>query len=268
MPEGDSIHWLAEKIRRAALHKTVRAFSARDIADALGATVVGRVVAEVSARGKNLLIVLDDGRAIHIHLRMLGRVTVHAPRDAGARGSGTKRPSSSQLVIEVDGATIRGNRIPVLRLLRKGTMSRAPGLSDLGPDLLGASFDERLALGRLRALADKAIGEAILDQRALAGIGNIYKSEVLFLEKIDPRATVASLTDRALLDIMRRARTLLARNVRRGPRVTRPSLAGPRTWVYLRARKACFSCGAAIVRIRQGKPPGRSTYYCPRCQGE
>lgn len=261
MPEGDTIHRLAEKVRGAVLGKAVIAFSTHNLPDAIARTVVGHVVSDVAARGKNLLIRFDDGRTLHVHLRMLGRVIVR-------RGAPVKTTSRApQLVLDVAGASVRGSRIPVLRLLRAGAEERAPDLRSLGPDLLSPDFDEDEALRRLRGIARRPIGDAVMLQRVVAGIGNVYKSEVLFLERIDPRTPVATLDDDVLRALLRRARALLQANVKGGPRVTRNSLAGPRTWVYLRARKACFACGAAIATIRQGAPPGRTTYFCPRCQG-
>jgi endonuclease-8 len=263
MPEGDTIHRLAEKLRGAAQGKPVLAFSCHSIPDAVGDTLVGHVISEIVARGKNLLIRFDDGRALHIHLRMMGRVVVRTVR------SSTPPPRSRvapQLAMDVPFASIRGSRIPVLRLLASGAEARVPELRSLGPDLLAADFDLEVALLRLTALARTPIGEALMLQRVVAGIGNVYKSEVLFLEKVDPRAPVASLEPAILRGILERARKLLRANVRPGPRITRNSLSGPRTWVYGRARKACFTCRSAIVRIHQGAPPGRSTYFCPNCQ--
>ncbi len=260
MPEGDTIFRLAEKVRGAVLGKAVTAFSTHAIPDDVARTVVGHVVVEVVSRGKNLLVRFDDGRTLHIHLRMLGRVVVRR----GNVVAMTARPP--QLVLDVPGASIRGSRIPVLRLLRAGAEARADDLRSLGPDLLSPEFDEEEALRRLRALAKRPIGEAVMMQRAVAGIGNVYKSEVLFLERIDPRAPVATLDKSALRGILHRARALLAANVKGGPRITRNSLAGPRTWVYARARKACFVCHGPIAMVQQGTPPGRTTYFCPRCQ--
>lgn len=261
MPEGDTIYKLAEKVRAAALGKKVTAFSTHAIPDDIAQTVVGHVITEVVSRGKNLLVRFDDGRALHIHLRMLGRVVVRT-------GPVKALPGRPQLVLDVAGASIRGSRIPVLRLLRAGGEERATDLRSLGPDLLAPDFDEEDALARLRALEKRAVGDAIMQQRALAGIGNVYKSEVLFLERIDPRALVGTLDDDALRRIIRRARSLLLANVklRGGPRVTRNSLAGPRSWVYGRARKACFVCKGPITTLQQGAPPGRTTYFCARCQ--
>jgi endonuclease VIII len=258
MPEGDTIHNLAARLRRVLAGRVVRRLEARTIPDARTKTRVGRTVVGVEALGKNLLVRFDDGSALHLHLRMLGRVFVDAP---GA----TRRPCA-QLELEVDGALVRGHRLPVLRLLGPGAERRAPELRALGPDLLAEEPDHDEAIARLRALGGRAVGEALLVQRAASGIGNVYKSEILFLEKTDPRAAVAQLDDEHLRRLLVRARALLQRNLGRGARRTRSALAGPRLWVYGRGGEACLACGFAIARILQGAPPGRSTYFCPRCQ--
>jgi endonuclease-8 len=255
VPEGDTIHLLAQRLARALVGKEVRSASAHTL-DA--ASLVGRTIASVESRGKNLLVRFDDGRTLHVHLRMLGRLGVQR---GPVRGS-------PQIRIDVDGATIVGRRIPVLRLLSPDGERRSPDLARLGPDLLASDFDETEALRRLRALGARPIGDALIVQSAVAGIGNIYKSEVLFLERVDPRTRVRDLDDATLLALLRRARTLLAINAKRGgPRRTRSSLAGPSLWVYDRTGKRCLVCGAAVARITQGSPGApRSTYYCQACQ--
>ena len=262
MPEGDSIHRLAAKLRPKLLNQRVRAFEAHDIADAVAQTVVGREVVSVEARGKNLLVQFDDERTLHIHLRMLGRVRFERPRSAYWK----PRTAGHQLRLEVGSAVVVGDRIPVLRLLRAGAVKTAPDLAGLGPDLLAKEVDVAEAVRRLRGLGERPVGEALLIQRALAGIGNIYKSETLFLEKRHPLTPVSALDDAALTGLVTRAAKLLAANLGNGPRVTRASLTGPRFWAYGRRDKACFRCGTPITMIRQGAPPGRSTYYCESCQ--
>lgn len=183
MPEGDSIAWLAQKLRRAILGKTVRKVLAQTIPEDL----VGRTVTAVESRGKNLLVRFDDGRVLHVHLRMLGRMRVESPhmlaQKEKLRGPARAIP---QLRLDFDGAVVFGSQIPVLRLLAPGAEKRAAGLETLGPDLLAPDFDEDEAMKRLRAMGGREIGDALVQQRAVAGIGNIYKSEVLFLEKLDP----------------------------------------------------------------------------------
>ena len=265
MPEGDSIHRLAAELAPRLVGGRVRAFAAHDIADDIAESVVGRTVIAVEARGKNLLVRFDDARTLHIHLRMLGRVRLERPRSAYWR----PRRFSHQLRLDVDGAVVVGDRIPVLRLLRAGADAAAPDLARLGPDLVAKDFDAEDAeecVTRLRSLGRRPIGEALLVQRVLAGIGNIYKSETLFLERVHPRTAVAALDDAALHGLVRRASDLLKANLGNGPRITRASLAGPRFWVYGRRGRACFRCRTAVAMIRQGAPPGRSSYYCPTCQ--
>lgn len=262
MPEGDSIHRLAAQLRPRLVGGKVRAFDAHDIADAVAKTIVGHTVVAVEARGKNLLVRFDDGRTLHVHLRMLGRVGFERPRSAYWR----PRRTPHQLRLDVDGAVVVGNRIPVLRLLRAGAEERAPDLQGLGPDLLAPGFDANECVVRLRALGKRPIGEALLIQRVLAGIGNIYKSETLFLEGVDPSAPVSALDDQTLRALVDRASALLLANLGNGPRTTRSSLAGGRLWVYGRRGRACLRCGGTVEMIRQGAPPGRSTYHCRGCQ--
>ncbi len=262
MPEGDSIHRLAARLRPRLVGGRVRSFNAHDIADVVAETVVGRTVVAVEARGKNLLVRFDDGRTLHVHLRMLGRVGFERPRSTYWR----PRRTPHQLRLDVEGAVVVGDRIPVLRLLKAGAEERAPDLRGLGPDIVAVEFDEDTCVERLRALGKRPIGEALLLQRALAGIGNIYKSETLFLEKVNPTAPVAELDDATLHALVKRASALLKANLGAGPRITRNALVGPRFWAYGRRGRACFRCGGAIDMVRQGAPPGRSTYYCRGCQ--
>lgn len=262
MPEGDSIHTLARRLERILVGKAVRAFEGHPFDAAVARSLVGRKVVAVEAKGKNLLVSFDDGRSLHVHLRMLGRIRVERPRSAFY----APRRARPQLRIAVDGGAIVGSRIPVLRLLSTEERARAPELARLGPDLASPAFDVDEGLRLLRKEGGREIGDALLLQRVVAGIGNVFKSEVLFLEKIDPRTKVAALHDDELRALLLRASALIRANVRPGPRVTRRALAGPRLWVYGRAGEPCLRCKTAIVRTRQGPPPGRSTYHCPSCQ--
>lgn len=267
MPEGDSIHRLAARLR-VLVGAEITAFTSHALPDA---TLVGRTIAAVDSRGKNLLVRFDDGRALHVHLRMLGRVRIEPARlaasKAALRARAGARPATPQLRVEAGGWVVTGARIPVLRLLAGDAAERrAPELARLGPDLLGDAWDEDEAVRRLRAMPSREIGDALLVQRALAGIGNVYKSEALFLESVAPRTLVRDLDDAALRRVVRRARALLLRNRTAARRATRGGLSGPRLWVYGRRAQPCLRCGAAVEVLRQGAPPGRSTYHCPRCQ--
>jgi endonuclease-8 len=137
----------------------------------------------------------------------------------------------------------------------------------LGPDIVAEAFAPDDAVGGLRALGGaRAIGEALLEQRALAGIGNIYKSEALFAEKVSPFARIADLDDATLGALVGRARVLMRRNLAPAEsRTTTSGLASSRYAVYRRSKRPCPRCGTPIVRVVQGRD-SRSTYYCPRCQ--
>lgn len=265
MPEGDSIHNLAARLSRRILGKEVRAFEAHTVSADAAASLTGRTIVAIDARGKNLLIRFDDGRALHIHLRMLGRVRFERPRSTFYE----PRVTRPQMRLEVEGGiAIVGARIPVLRLLKAGAEDRAPDIVRLGPDLLDPNHDEDEAVRRLSSLGRMPIGEAVLVQRAVAGIGNIYKSETLFLEKTNPTVPAVKVGEERLRKIVRRASALMRANLsdRPGPRVIRPAMASGRFYVYGRKGKPCFVCATPIERIRQGAEAGRSTYYCPSCQ--
>ncbi len=249
----------------------VRALRADPLADHETGCIVGQPIEHVEARGKNLLIHFGGGRTLHLHLRMMGRIYITEEALAASRarlrehaGARSARP---QLLLKVDSFVITGNRIPVLRLLRKGQDTKAPDLASLGPDLLSDSFDEDQAVARLVRLGPAAIGPALLMQQCVSGIGNVYKSEVLFLERVPPTQPVASLGPARLRALLRRARQLLQQNSLAARRTTRTTLGGSRLWVYRRAGLPCFCCNGNIAVMHQGPSPGRSTYYCATCQG-
>lgn len=263
MPEGDSIFNLAARLR-PLVGKEVIAFSARKLPNADCATIVGRKIVAIDARGKNLLIRFDDGRMIHIHLRMEGRVFFERPRSTFWRPVTTE----PDMRLAVRGAAIIGKTLPVMRILSAKQEQRAEDLASLGPDLCREGWDEAEALKRFRALDDREIADALLVQRAAAGIGNVYKSEVLFLERLAPIALLSKVSDEKLLSVLRRASLLLRANLKPGPRTTRTSLGSSKLWVYNRAGKPCWKCETPIQRFMQGPSPGRSTYWCPECQSD
>ncbi|HJQ42494.1 MAG TPA: zinc finger domain-containing protein, partial [Jatrophihabitantaceae bacterium] len=157
-----------------------------------------------------------------------------------------------------------GYRVHDLKIIATGDEHALVG--HLGPDLLGPDWDLDEAVRRLSANPDVEIGVALLDQRNLAGIGNLYKCEALFVEHVDPWTPVASVPDLARL--VDRARTLMRAN-RDHPEQSTTGLMqrGRQHWVYERRGEACLRCGSAIKRAEQGVPPyQRSTYWCPRCQ--
>jgi endonuclease-8 len=152
-----------------------------------------------------------------------------------------------------------------LQILSPDRLRRHEHLRLLGPDLLSPDFDAAEALRRLRMNNEFPIGEAVMNQRLVAGIGNIYKSETLFLSKVDPFASVGSLGDEAWLALLALARKLMRRNLATQTRKIRLAGDGGKMWAYGRPGKPCFKCGTIILIRRQGDQ-GRTTFWCPQCQ--
>lgn len=279
MPEGDTLYRLAARLRPALVGK--RVIELLLPRTELGGVdrLVGRTVASVEAKGKNLLIAFDEGSVLHTHLRMLGSWRLARDPAAPVRGM-----SWVVAVLRVEGATAVCFRAPVVRLLRPGAAARDPRLAAIGPDLLDAGVDRDEAWRRLRARASQPIGVAIMDQQVVAGIGNVYKSEILFIHRLDPFAPVSAYSDEELRALLALAVELMTRNVDerpdrapstpgavprmgKGRRTTRAAGTGGvgSVHVYGRSGRRCFTCGATIRMARQG-PQRRSTYYCPSCQ--
>ena len=169
----------------------------------------------------------------------------------------------ARVTIETDGGFVAVCfDAPVVQL---GSEFAMRDLERLGPDATSDEFDAREALRRIRARGDLTIGEALLVQRALAGIGNVIKAEALFLCGQDPFQHVADVAEERLRAIVEAAHRLLVANRRSGPRTSRRALSGPTLWVYGRSGKPCLRCGTTVAMRRHGTLL-RSTYYCPRCQ--
>jgi len=264
MPEGDTILSAARTLSRALEGRTVLAFSSTlpKLARS-AAALVGRKIEKVEARGKNLLVHFEGGAALETHMGMTGAWHVYRP---GERW--WKPRHLARAVIETDAFVAVCFQAPLMSVELLATpreLARHPVLATLGPDILAPEFDLAEALRRLRALGDVAVGEALLVQSAVSGIGNIYKSEALFAARADPFAPVSAIPDETLRRILDAARKQMSANL--GPRVrrTRTTLGGPRFRVYRRSGQPCVVCGEEIHMRRQG-PQGRSTYWCPRCQ--
>jgi len=272
MPEGDTIYRTATVLRRVLQGKQVTGFEttvAQVAAAVARQPVVGRVISEVVPRGKHLLIVLRDPDAgpgadlvLHTHMRMTGSWHVYH------EGTAWKKPARlAKVVLRVEGAVAPCFSAPVAELLTLREMERHSVLRYLGPDAIAEAFDAADVRGRLRTRPDLAIGEGLLLQTAMAGVGNVFKSEILFLERVNPFARIGDLTDDTLDRVITQARRLLVLNRRAGFRQTRATLdPDARIWVYRRSGRPCYECGTPIQMRRQGED-ARSTYFCPRCQG-
>ena len=271
MPEGDTLARIAAGLRPHLAGRVVTAARARVPGPRVD-RVVGATITEVIAAGKNLLIRLDNGLELRTHLRMHGTWHRYRPGEPWRRAAGL-----AVLVLEVPGAVAVCFDAPVVELFETRAEAIHPSLGRLGLDLLDPAFDADRARRRLRATerASTAIGVALLDQQALAGIGNVVKSEALFMERVDPFARVADLDDATLDRLIATARRILVESSARsrGPErvttvdpVTRRPLAPGPLWVYQRAGRPCRRCGTLIRSAAQGSDLPRTTYWCPACQ--
>jgi endonuclease-8 len=255
MPEGDTV-WQTAR-RMAAL--SGQQLTATDFRVPSVATVDlgGRRILETLARGKHLLTRIEGDTTLHTHLKMEGRWDVHPA------GSRWRRPAhEARVVLRTRTHEAVGFSV-VLDLVPTGDEGLLVG--HLGPDLLGPDWDPAEAVRRLEASAEMSIGQALLDQRHLAGLGNVYRAELCFIAGVDPRSPVSSVPDLARL--VDRAHALLVANRDRPDRITtgdrRP---GRRLWVY-RRRGPCLRCGTPI-QVGELGPEGqeRTIWWCPRCQ--
>jgi endonuclease VIII len=262
MPEGDNIFRAAAALRKALQGGRVVRFHSdvplvRRAAEEKA--VEGTRVAAVDARGKHLLIRFDDARILRTHLRMRGSWHLYRSGEPWRRAE-----TAARVCLETDGGFVAVCfDAPVVQL---GSDFAMRDLEQLGPDATADDFDTAEALGRIRGRADLSIGEALLVQRAVAGIGNVIKAETLFLCAQDPFQRVGDVPKERLEAIVGEAHRLLVANRHSGPRTSRRALSGSTLWVYGRSGKPCLRCGTTIAMRRQG-PLARSTYYCPRCQG-
>jgi len=261
VPEGDTLHRIATTLRKVLAGRTVGEVLVRaDRAAASPRAFPGGDVDVVESVGKNLLIRFADGRVLHSHLGRRGTWHVYRHGEPWQRSPDLMRArlATEDLVAVCFGA-------PEVRFGRAADVLRAARIPGLGPDLLDPGFDRAEAVRRLRALRDVPLGEAVMRQHAVAGIGNVYKSEVLFLCGLDPFRPVADVAEERLGEVLDVARGLMHANLDGQPRVTNRDGPDAVTWVYRRSGRPCQRCGT-IVRMRRQGDLGRSTYFCPSCQ--
>ncbi|MGH2690562.1 MAG: DNA-formamidopyrimidine glycosylase family protein [Actinomycetota bacterium] len=262
MPEGDTVFRAARMLDGALRGSVLRRTDFRVPAHAT-ADLSGQVVDGVASRGKHLLLRTDAGWTLHTHLKMEGRWHVARARPGGRRPMGAA-PHEIRVLLETDDCLALGLRLGIVELLR--TSDEPLALGHLGPDLLGPDWDLAAAAARIRAEPGRAIGEALLDQRNLAGIGNLYRNEVLFLSGEHPWTRVADVADLERM-LMRVQRMLLLNTRHPEQAITGDTRKGYRWWVMERPGKPCRRCGTPIEFGRQGDPPmARHTYWCPHCQ--
>jgi endonuclease-8 len=280
MPEGDTILRAARTLHRALAGRVVTRFESvypqltRIDADT---PLRGRVIERVEARGKHVLIWFSEGSEsrlkaaptliLRTHMRMHGSWHIYRP------GERWQRPRHEmRIVIETEDMHAVAFTVPDAELAPAREIEHGPVLDALGPDVLSDDFDANEAVSRIVERSGMSIADALLDQSAVAGIGNVYKSEVLFARRIHPLTRVDALTREQIAGAVAAAVTMMRANVaeramggspaRRTTGLTSP---GARYWVYGRGGQPCRRCGTSISRAIQGALP-RVTYWCDRCQ--
>ena len=274
MPEGDTIYRSARALQRAIGGKPVTHFETAlaHLASVDDNTpVTGRMVEKVEARGKWLLVNFSGDLILVTHMLMSGSWHIYR---VGERWRGPRR--AMRCVIRVEDFEAVAFNVPVAKFFTARTLERDSMIPRLGPDLLSADYDENAARARMLALPDEEIANVLLNQRVIAGLGNVYKTEVCFLCGVHPFRAIASLTPAELDCVLFQSRKLIGENVAEGAgekiltytgarRTTRSADQASRLWVYGRQGQPCRRCGTAILMRKQGKD-ARSTYWCPACQ--
>ena len=219
----------------------------------------GQTVLEAAARGKHLLIRTDAGLTLHTHLKMEGNWHLYG------RGEKWRGPAhQARVVLETDDIVAVGFRLGVTEVLPTSREGEVVG--HLGPDVLGSDWDQDEAVRRLASHPRRRIGDALIDQRVMAGPGNVYKCEVCFLRGLYPWTLVEGVPDLGgVVSLMKR---VMEANRATGAQVTTGDpRKGRERWVYGRFGQPCRRCGTAVLRCRAQEPLGdRVTYWCPSCQ--
>jgi len=272
MPEGDTIFRAARTLHRALAGHVVTRF---DTAYAPLARVhddtpiTGRTIDAVEAHGKHMVMRFSGDvtgpLALRTHMRMHGSWHIYRPGERWQRP-----PRDMRIVVGTADFVAVAFNVPDAEFERGTDVGRRDAIAALGPDLLSPDFDAAEAVRRLRDRAGVPIAEALLDQRALAGIGNVFKSEVLFAGGVLPQALVETVPDDTLARLVDIARRQLAVNVSDatpsfGRRTTGRMAVAEGLWVYGRGGRPCRRCATPIAFARQGLG-ARPTYWCPRCQ--
>ncbi len=257
MPEGDTVYRSATNLNAAlAGHTLVRC----DIRVPAFATVdlTGQTVDEVVPRGKHILMRIGD-HTIHSHLKMEGSWHIYRT------GTPWRRPAwQARAILATTDHNVVGFQLGVLDVVNRDDEASVVGY--LGPDLLGPDWDADLALQNLQRDPDREVGLALLDQRNLAGLGNVYRAELCFLRGILPTRPVRDVTN--LGKVVDLAKRLIEANKDRAERTTTGNLRGQRTWVYGRTGQPCSRCGTPILHGELGDSALqlRDTWWCPNCQ--
>lgn len=269
MPEGDTIFVAARNLKKV-LHSEMITFASARVESGIRSTawrglqavneLTGRTVTSVRSQGKHLLMFFDDDSILHSHMGMTGAWHIYRPDDKWQKPA---KFAAVQLRTKRWCVVCFSPRM--IELVTTGQLKRDPYFRRLGPDVLQDTISDDEYLARARTQNQTTIGEAVMNQTVVCGIGNVYKSEVLFCEQIHPQTTVSQLCNERLLAVRDTSVRLMKRNTRNAPRQTRFASDSQRLWVYGRRNQPCFVCGQIIQMFRQGTT-ARSTYLCPGCQ--
>jgi endonuclease-8 len=274
VPEGDTIYRAAQTLQRALAGQSVTRFEtvlpklARIDEDA---PLAGRVIEALESRGKWLLMRFSGDLILLTHMLMNGSWHIYRPGETWQRRRGDMR-----IVIETAPMVAVCFGVQVAEFHTAESLRRHRAFSRLGPDVLATDFDEQQAIENLRQRPDMQIADALLTQSVLAGIGNVYKSEICFACRVSPFRSVSNVTDEEFACLLATARKFLKANVANGTtasivtytgfrRTTGRANTADRLWVYGRAGQSCRKCGTPIANRKQG-PGARVTFWCPACQ--
>ena len=266
MPEGDTIYRAARTLHAALAGRVVTRFEtvyAQLTRIDRETPVAGRTIERVVSEGKQLIIDFSGDLHLRTHMRMNGSWHIYKPGERWRM-----RHSDMRIVIETSEWVAVAFNVPVAEFHDADSLARQDDLLHIGPDFLAEEFDFDEALRRIRARPEEEIADVLLNQRVVAGIGNEYKNEVLFVARINPFARVRDLTDEQLKRILQTARKLMVANVtKRSARRDITFSLDPRQekYVFSRGGKPCRRCGTPIRYAKQGQN-ARGTYWCDRCQ--
>jgi endonuclease-8 len=274
MPEGDTIFRAARTLNRALAGRAVTGFET--VLPKLSRVdfdcgITGRKVESVRARGKWMTMNFSGGLVLLTHMLMNGSWHIYRPGEAWQR-----RQIDMRIVIKTEKIWAVAFNVPIAEFHTEDTLRRRQGFRNLGQDVLGANFDPAMSIEHLRTRKDLAVGEALLTQSLMAGLGNVYKSEVCFACGVNPFRRIDSLSEDELSCLAETSRKFLLANVGEASgdqittytgmrRTTGRSNSEERLWVYGRRNEPCRKCGTPIESRKQGEG-ARTTFWCPACQ--
>ncbi|MFS3130487.1 DNA-formamidopyrimidine glycosylase family protein [Nocardioides sp. Bht2] len=260
MPEGDTVWRTAQALGAALVGSTLIRSDFR-VPELAEVNLTGERVTASESRGKHLLLHLGHQRILHTHLKMEGAWHLYRPENRWQRPA-----SQARVVLQSPRWLAVGFSLGIVEMWPSGAEFQK--LAYLGPDLLGANWDLEKATSRLRANPERPIAEALIDQRNLAGLGNLYRAELLFVSGINPTTPVDKIVH--LDRLINRAKSMLESNKERAVQVTTGNLRpGYRHWVYDRAGQPCRRCKKPIVAEPMGEPGReRTIFWCPTCQSQ